>query len=155
MDPVASYWLTHFAVKAQPRAYSHSTFTAQSPPYCASPLLLAAPGARTSGLHSAYFGIYVTALRSALGPPPTSCTSSTHVACLFIALYFAGVQDRATSPRFFEFGTDFYVHFPAWAGAHFAVELGSTSLFLIMFIRSIRALRRAGPHRGLLKCYAC
>ena len=27
-----------------------------------------------------------------------------------------------------EFGTDFHVHFPAWAGAHFAVELGSTSL---------------------------
>ena len=113
MDHVATYWLTHLAVMAQPRAYSRSTFTAQSPPYCASPLLLAAPGARTSGLHAAYFG------------------TDFHVHC--------------------------FMHFPAWAGAHFAVEqleLGSTSLFLIMFIRAIRAIHVRRPHRGLLKCYA-
>ena len=84
MDPVATYWLTHFAVMAQPRAYSRSTFTAQSPPYCAPPLLLAAPGARTSGLHAAYFGIYVTALRSALGATTANFVHLTYARCLLL-----------------------------------------------------------------------
>jgi hypothetical protein len=89
MDLAATYRLTHFAVKAQPRAYSRSTFTAQSPPYCASPLLLAAPGARTSGLHAAYFGIYVTALdlRSALGATTAYFVHLIYARCLLI--YYA------------------------------------------------------------------
>ena len=88
MDLAATYRLTHFAVKALPRAYSRSTFTAQSPPYCASPLLLAAPGARTSGLHAAYFGIYVTALRSALGATTiANFVHLTYARCLLLYLH--------------------------------------------------------------------
>ena len=85
MGHVATYRLTHFAVEAQQRACSRSTFTAQSPPYCVSPLLLAAPGARTSGLHAAYFGIYVTALRSALGATTTAnFVHLTYARCLLL-----------------------------------------------------------------------
>ena len=41
----------------------------QSPPYCASPLQLAAPWARTSGLHVAYFGIMILLCVWPWGPP--------------------------------------------------------------------------------------
>ena len=90
MDHVASYRLTLFAVKAQQRAYSRSTFTAQSPPYCASPLPQAAPGARTAHIRP-------------WGPPPRAPHLRT-VPCFFIVLWIASVQQRATSPPLFEFG---------------------------------------------------
>ena len=89
MGHVATYQSTHFA-QAQQRACSHSSFTAQSPPYCASPLPQAAPGARTSHIRP-------------WGPSPSAPHLRT-VTCFFIVLWIASVQQRATSPPLFEFG---------------------------------------------------
>ena len=47
-------------------------------PYCLP------PGARTSGLHAAYFGIYVSALRSALGATTAYFVHLTYARCLLL-----------------------------------------------------------------------
>ena len=99
MDPAALYRLTLFAVQAHPRAYSRSSSTVQLPSYCASPFLLAAPGARTSGLHAACFGP---------GGHPLAQPALVHllrtVPCFFIVFEIASVLQRATSPTLFKFG---------------------------------------------------
>ena len=140
----------------------------QLPPYCASPFLIAAPGARTSGLHAACFGpgghhlVHLTCARCLV-----SLLFVGSLACRSALLHLIQVRPSCTSAPAFACGAPtrpissrYAMRVMGITGCSRPRSACMSSslllLFLTMLICFIRASRR--PHRGLLKCvahYAC